>query len=177
MPNTIDANNISYIPGTEGAYLIASGVSPSNKKFLFTLDNGNTWQEGIAPSSLLNAVFLSPTLGFGATNTNDGGLLKFNDNIFSVSTALNELIIDNSLLQIYPNPVSDQLQISIDNDWQGELNFQVVNALGQTVHSASFEKNEIHFSQQMNAAGLTVGIYRLLVSDGEEMMVQPFVKQ
>ena len=177
LATNVDANNISYIPGTEGAYLITSGLSPANKKFLFTLDNGDTWQEGVAPSTLLNAVFLSPTLGFGGTSTNDGGLLKFNDNIFSAITATKELLIDNSLLKIYPNPVADQLQISIDNDWQGELNFQVVNALGQTVRSTSFEKNETHFSQPMRVAELPVGIYRLLVSDGEKMMVQAFVKQ
>ena len=80
-------------------------------------------------------------------------------------------------LSVYPNPVSDQLQISLENKWQGELNIQVVNALGQTVRSTSFEKNETHFSQQMSVAELPVGVYRLLVSDGEEMMVQAFVKQ
>jgi photosystem II stability/assembly factor-like uncharacterized protein len=177
LASNVDANNISYIPGTEGGYLITSGITPINKKFLFTLDNGNTWNEGVAPFSLLNAEFLSPTIGFGGTFTSDGGLLKFNDNIFSAPTAVNELIIDNSALLVYPNPVSDQLQISLENKWQGELNIQVVNGLGQTVRSTSFEKNETRFSQKMNVAELPIGIYRLLVSDGEEMMVQAFVKK
>jgi hypothetical protein len=53
----------------------------------------------------------------------------------------------------------------------------VVNTLGQTVLSISFEKNATNFSQQINVTELPVGIYRLLVSDGEEMMVQAFVKQ
>ena len=53
----------------------------------------------------------------------------------------------------------------------------MVNVLGQTVRSTSFEKNESRFSQQMNVAELPIGMYRLLVSDGEEMMVQAFVKQ
>jgi hypothetical protein len=176
LASNVDANNISYIPGTEGGYLITSGITPVNKKFLFTLDNGNTWQEGIAPSSLLNAEFISPTMGFGGTFTSDGGLLKYNDNIFSNSTVVNELVIDNSVFQVYPNPVNEQLQISIDNEWQGALHLQVMNALGQIVRSTSFEKNETHFSQKMNMAELPIGIYRLLVSDGEEMMVQAFVK-
>jgi D-alanyl-D-alanine carboxypeptidase len=78
---------------------------------------------------------------------------------------------------VFPNPVTDQFQISLENEWQGELNIQVVNGLGQTVRSTSMEKNETHFSQRMNVAELPAGIYRLLVSDGEEMMVQSFVKK
>jgi hypothetical protein len=38
--------------------------------------------------------------------------------------------VNSSLVEIYPNPVSDQLQISLENEWQGELQLQVVNALG-----------------------------------------------
>jgi hypothetical protein len=95
----------------------------------------------------------------------------------SCLTDVKELLVNSSLLEIYPNPVSDQLQISLENEWKGVLHLQVVNAIGQTVRSTSFEKNETRFSQKMNVTELPIGIYRLLVSDGEEMMVQAFVKQ
>lgn len=176
LPNTLEANVLSYIPGTEGAYIITSGDAPTNENFLFTIDNGNTWLEGAAPSSLLSAEFLSPTLGFGGTNTNDGGLLKYNDDIFSSLTSTKEILIDNSVLNVSPNPVSDNLQISIDNKWSGNLQVQIVNSLGQTVHSITLEKYETHFSPKINVAELPVGMYRLLVSNGKEMLVQAFVK-
>jgi hypothetical protein len=95
----------------------------------------------------------------------------------SCVTGVKELLVNAAFLEIYPNPVSDQLQISIENKWQGALQLQVVNTLGQTVLSISSEKNATNFSQQINVTELPVGIYRLLVSDGEEMMVQAFVKQ
>ncbi|MGK0364175.1 MAG: hypothetical protein ACI85O_001232 [Saprospiraceae bacterium] len=87
-----------------------------------------------------------------------------------------ESLVNASSLEISPNPVFNQLQISIENEWQGALHIQVVNALGQIVHSTLVEKNETAFSQRINVTDLPVGIYRLLASDGEEMMVRAFVK-
>ncbi|NJC28040.1 choice-of-anchor Q domain-containing protein [Neolewinella antarctica] len=92
-------------------------------------------------------------------------------------TAVREVIVSASALKAFPNPASAQLQLSIANDWRGTLSIQVVNALGQVVHATVAEKHGADFQQRMNIAELPVGTYRLVVSDGAEMMVRAFAKQ
>ncbi len=94
----------------------------------------------------------------------------------SCVTNVKEVLLDNSVLEISPNPTSHELQVSIDNKWQGELRVQIVNTLGQVVRSTFYEKFETKVFYKMDVAKLPHGAYRILISNGKEMVIQSFVK-
>lgn len=62
---------------------------------------------------------------------------------------------------IYPNPVSDVLNISLDNDFGNEVSVNIYNGIGQIVESKSFY-NENNVS--MNIESLTNGTYYLILN-------------
>ena len=92
------------------------------------------------------------------------------------TTGTETVLVDNSMLKLAPNPTADFLQISLENDWQGKLHLQIINALGQVVQTTFLEKSQLTNSFEMNVEHLSKGIYRLSISDGMEMVVQSFVK-
>ena len=75
-------------------------------------------------------------------------------------------------IQIYPNPVTDQLTVGSDVSLAGR-SYRVVNALGQHVASGSIERNNT-----VNVASLRAGIYTLMVTaQDQQVLARRFSKQ
>ena len=91
-------------------------------------------------------------------------------------TSIKEVIVSNEHLSIFPNPVAGMATVSIDNDWQGTLDLRIVNALGQEVLSKPVFKSATPSQWQIDVSDLAVGIYQVLITDGERMMVEQFMK-
>ena len=92
-----------------------------------------------------------------------------------LTSDIREVLADPATIFIYPNPVTSIASISIENEWRGELNFRIVNALGQVVYTTEFEKFDQMAVLEFNASDLPQGMYRVLVSDGEAVAVSSFV--
>lgn len=93
-----------------------------------------------------------------------------------LTTDTREVLVESTNIFIYPNPVSANASISIENEWRGELNLRIVNALGQMVYTADLEKHDQSAVLEFDASDLPEGMYRVMVSDGEKMAVSSFVK-
>jgi hypothetical protein len=82
----------------------------------------------------------------------------------------------NITLLAYPNPVVDELRVSIPNNWQNKkVIYEVLNANGQLA-----DKVEIASSSQTETiytANLLPGVYFLRASCGKEAAQQKIVKQ
>jgi hypothetical protein len=96
--------------------------------------------------------------------------------ILWTSVKENELIMKNNL-KVYPNPFSDNLNISFTLDTNKEIKIELFNSLGQVVKTISNKryftgKNEINFS----IAELPECIYHLKFSAGDEIVVKRIVK-
>ena len=79
----------------------------------------------------------------------------FDEDVMSSVNALE----NNAIINLYPNPVSDQLYIEGLSDYRGEL--MIVDMLGQTRQSFQFEH-----SKNVSTAALADGIYILRSTDG-----------
>ena len=172
IASIVDANNISYIPGTDGGYIITSGVSLASN-FLFTKNNGANWTIGMSSYAINVAEFLSPTLGYAGTRTSSGGLLLFNDDIFGMSTSIDVPTIVDTKLLLFPNPSTNQIALQTDEEWEGQL--QIVNALGQIVYAkqwSSIDQNR----QSIDTTPLPNGLYHVLLTNGSERLQQSFLK-
>ncbi len=91
-------------------------------------------------------------------------------------TTVRKELADLSIVFVYPNPVSVTASISIENDWTGELNLCIVNALGQVVSKNDFGKYSRQILLEFDASDLQQGMYRALISNGEKVAISSFVK-
>src|SRR6185295_13955505 len=79
-------------------------------------------------------------------------------------------------LNIYPNPVKDELTISFETGAK-EFQILVVNSIGQTVIEQKQSTEEGLIQKQLNVSELPNGIFFLKVSTTEGSVCKRFIKQ
>jgi hypothetical protein len=98
-------------------------------------------------------------------------------NCDAISTSVFDIRSDDSALQLFPNPVSQQLQIRLDNDWQSTLSLSIYNQLGQVVKRQFLNKQDGVENWTLDLGDLSPGVYRLTVSNGLKVLVSGLVKE
>jgi chitodextrinase/uncharacterized Ntn-hydrolase superfamily protein len=81
---------------------------------------------------------------------------------------------DNSYIErdlvLYPNPVKTTLNVELIDVYE-DMTYRIINITGQVVLSGDLSQNSI------DVGGLQNGIYFMEVNDGEESMIQSFIKE
>ena len=77
-------------------------------------------------------------------------------------------------IQLYPNPVIDNLNVQIDSGIENIRSVSVINILGEELKE--FEQSSISPSMNMNTNGLSEGIYRLKVNTNSGVLYLKFIK-
>ena len=80
-------------------------------------------------------------------------------------------------MKVYPNPVVDMARVQLENDWRGTLQVRVINSLGQGLYQQPFSKNSQGFSQSLDLQDLPAGHYYILLSHGNQVATQSFIKR
>jgi len=82
----------------------------------------------------------------------------------------------NSLsIQIFPNPVSDILNLELNNQWKGALNLNIVDAKGAVVYSETIDKNQDLLQQSLNVVDFASGTYKLAINNGSSYEIRSFI--
>ncbi len=94
----------------------------------------------------------------------------------SVAAMLNSNATENDFFKLYPNPVSNNLNIDLNLN---KINANTVvayvyNMFGQLV---LIEKTVLNNKLNINTSSLFEGIYSIVISDDKVKMVQKFIKQ
>ncbi len=148
------SNNIEYVPGTANTY-VTSGFDAGSS---FSNDGGLNWTEIASDPTLApyfgSLEFISPTVGFaggvsGAQST-DTGLPFPAFNVLSGSVlAVSDAAANNLKLSVFPNPVSEVLNLKSDKEITGVT---VIDLSGKII------KREKGVSQ-INVSNLAKGTY------------------
>ena len=85
------------------------------------------------------------------------------------------LLIENNF-DVYPNPVRETLRFSLENNWAGDVQFSVVNTLGQVMQNFTMAKNQDKMIEQINLNNLPTGNYVLVARFGNEEVYEIIVK-
>ena len=93
--------------------------------------------------------------------------------VFKPQFTTAELQGDN--LNVYPNPSSEVLNISIGDDYKGELTLRLTDVSGREVWTAQAKKISKIYENSVNLSNLASGTYLLEVS-GAKKMVKKIVK-
>ena len=86
-------------------------------------------------------------------------------------------LVDNSALQIAPNPAVNYTQLTLDNDWNGDIRILVVNSAGQTMKSLQIEKPAGTWIYDLKTYDLAPGAYQIAISNGASVIVKSLIKQ
>ena len=92
-------------------------------------------------------------------------------------TATEDLpLFDRNQLSLFPNPVREQAQLKMNNDWLGELQVVIYTIDGKL--SKHFMIQKVNEEQQfaVPVAGLQHGAYKVLVSNGSKVLATHLVK-
>lgn len=166
IPSTPRAGDIEHIPGTEGTYIVHQdwfdGSFTSNT-YLHTRNSGDTWDTLTFTPAIKVVKFLSPTVGFGGgkVNTSDnGGVYRWTGDFM---TGMQDHI-SKAEVHIYPNPVADQLTISLPNDQplSAALSLELLNGPGQVVQRVPLRSS----TTIIPMADLPRGLYHCRLRNG-----------
>lgn len=103
--------------------------------------------------------------------TNELGTLTLNDTILATSSVVRTNAIPRVIIS--PNPVSNTLNIALNNNNCQNTHLKIINLLGQSVLSS--ETKEIN--TQLELSGLKPGVYILEVSNSTGKTLQKFIKE
>lgn len=76
------------------------------------------------------------------------------------------------LLQIYPNPVSNDLFVKVDN--LENAKYRVTNMLGQTISSGKLQANTVN---EVDISKASTGLYFITISSGKLRLTQKIIKE
>ncbi len=94
---------------------------------------------------------------------------KLVDAIFNLPKTLGEL-------EIFPNPVQDDLNFTFETSFNGDLEVMITDVKGQRMMNFVIEKNTEKVSRVHNVSNLPKGVYQLTITNGKELTTKAFVK-
>lgn len=102
----------------------------------------------------------------------------FIDNItIRTGTVSIDKVIDLSELKLFPNPTTDILNVSLTMKISENVNFTVINSVGQEVISTSETLNEGNQQAMLNVSDLASGVYILNIHTEGGTTQRKFVKK
>jgi len=178
LPLPADDINISAIgavPGLPGTYLMVAGYfdtgTSTSKNFIYqSNDNGLSWTlvgENPANFGLQSLEFVSPTAGWGGIGGDftPGVAHFFRWN--GIVSGTSETTANNTLLQVMPNPASDQLTLRLPEDapMPGMTAF-IFDAQGRLMW-----REQTGAYTEIDISRLAPGAYTALVQDAQGKIV------
>jgi hypothetical protein len=95
----------------------------------------------------------------------------------SLVTNLPEYRDESILLSAYPNPVDDQLQVTIQSNQSLPATVQLLNVNGRIIHRLDFGKAARQHEQAISTGGLSPGTYLIRATIGQRTVTQKVLKR
>ncbi len=89
------------------------------------------------------------------------------------TVGINEMEVNKSNFNVYPNPVSDKLVVSRKQEAVGSI--EIYNLYGEMVYTLPFTDYRLPIT--INVANLPCGVYVVRIETGNEVVVRKFIKE
>jgi len=93
----------------------------------------------------------------------------------SISTGINDDVFSQTAINVYPNPVTDQVSISFDELTVSEVNLQVIDVLGTVVYSQKI--SSVKNVETIDLETLTTGVYFIQLNANDSRFTQRIIKK
>lgn len=152
-----------------GDFIDIFDVTQPNKKFLLKrIDNYNWPDDDVL---LIEGSTHKVLIRFVSDNfeENNGWTLTY-----QTVTGIEE---NNGLsnVSVYPNPVSSTLNVDLTADFEGQLNFRIMDMTGRTLSTESVENYGGEMHQTINVSNLSKGMYILSIEGQNGNSVRKFI--
>lgn len=141
LPNVTASASKTLLCKGETVVLTGGGASTYSWSGL-----GATASVSVTPA--LNTMYTYSVTGTDANGCVKGAAISID---VKLCTGLNELLVNNDLISVYPNPSTGSFNIQSDVN----MNLNVVNQLGQVVKTVSLDDTH----KQVTVSGLADGVY------------------
>ena len=187
--NNPDGDN--YVIEAGMPTIVSAGGNLSSDNSLLTIftntdDLNNTAPGFIDPYGDFRLMDLSPCvntgINAGASATDLDGNPRLgrvdkgayeNQNVVGVHNALTQ---NFGSLEVFPIPAVNTITFSIENNWKGNINAEIVDTKGRVVLIQTFDKSSPVLQQELNIEELNQGVYFLRISNGVNISVRHIVK-
>ncbi|MBN2777570.1 MAG: T9SS type A sorting domain-containing protein [Bacteroidales bacterium] len=165
----LNGTNVTVTPPTNYEISLSSGTSFQSTPILLSAYNG---------SAQTIYVRLKANLDFGIYNleliTVSGG--SADDVTVELNGYVDEFVnvvpISNAVnFEIYPNPVTDYLNVMVENWKSDKINWEIVNTTGQVVLTGNFNPADSYFVEQINMSGLKPDMYVVRFMDDDNLVI------
>ncbi|MFK7931982.1 MAG: T9SS type A sorting domain-containing protein, partial [Saprospiraceae bacterium] len=109
--------------------------------------------------------------GFQRDEMPDAGAYEFDK-----STSTDEVIANEGILTIFPNPVQKAFTLTLANDLSGEVELQIVSVNGKLLQTTCFEKPFGEITKDVNVAQLAAGNYYVIARYAGKVVMENLVK-
>lgn len=159
-----------------GGYGVPTPASPNQSIVLKTINRGNSWHIDTTihavydPYLSLNSVFfVNNDLGFVVGEK--GSILKTTTG--GVNWIQNNDSTYKNPITIYPNPVSEYLNINFQNNTSDQIKFiiEITDVSGRII-----QRNAILSKEPFNISSLPTGIYIIKVYNDKDVAIDKFIK-
>ncbi len=162
--NSVTLNSVS-VPATPT-------ITQNGNVLHSSATSGNQWynQTGL----IGGAVYQNYTVTANGTyyvKVTQNGCESNQSNSITISGLGIENIETNNLIKVYPNPVSDELVIEI-NDGSQLSTIKISNIIGQIVYNGEMKDKKV-----ISVAGFAKGVYMVKIDTGKEIIVKKIVKE
>ena len=103
-------------------------------------------------------------------DTTGGDRVAIDDLSWTCYSTLSNEEFDVSSIKIYPNPVKNQLHISLNNNF--ETTVEIYNVLGRKMHNQTIQNSEM-----ISTKSLSSGIYILKITQGNQSITKKLIKE
>jgi hypothetical protein len=132
-------------------------INPARLSLFYASDSLDLDQDGI-----------SEVVVDSAANLIRSKAAHFSNLVIAESNVVTSVLNENKLLvDIYPNPVTDNVTITIGDNQKEELNVSIINMMGQKVISHNLDTKTI----QLNTNDLAKGMYLIQISTKSNITV------
>ncbi len=98
-------------------------------------------------------------ISYGSVTYSDYATIKYSQ----LPTGVPEQITKNASLNLYPNPASDVVSLTIDNTNNADLTLNIYNVIGELIRTEKL----LQYHQQINIGDLRNGIYMVEIKSKE----------
>jgi len=95
-----------------------------------------------------------------------------NTNVVGVDAFLNQ-----NTIQIYPNPIQEIVNLSVENELRGTVEVEVQDVAGKKIQQYKWSKNQEVLEVNFSLAYLAKGLYLLKIRQGEHQLSMRVVKE
>jgi Domain of unknown function (DUF4394)/Secretion system C-terminal sorting domain len=153
----LDIYSNKATPSVDSAFLMANVMGSNGFDNLYTLNIGT------GAATLINRI------GYGIAIRNIAVTLS------PLSTSVKDLP-KTLKTAIYPNPTSNNITLSFDNQKGSRVNIAIFNLQGQLVQREVYETGIIDFNKTLDVSKLPNGAYMIRVSNDFEATVKKLMK-